>query len=143
MALEARLGLDQNPSTTYWSYMQSKIPADRSLLPPYRVLDLTNSFGTFCTKLLGDYGADVVKVEPPSGDPGRSKGPFLDDEPHPERSMYFLFYNTINAPSLSTWKVSRAGRFLSSWSPKPMRWSSVFQWATSKTWDWTTIHSKN
>ena len=48
----------------------------------------------FCTKLLADYGADVLKVEPPGGDPGRSKGPFFEDIPNPERSMYFLFYNT-------------------------------------------------
>ena len=65
-----------------------------NLLPPYRVLDVTDASGVFCTKLLADYGADVVKVEPPSGDYGRSKGPFPEDVPHPERSLYFLFYNT-------------------------------------------------
>ena len=89
--------------------MQPKIPSGGNLLPPYRVLDLTNSIGVFCTKLLGDYGADVVKVEPPSGDPGRSKGPFLSDEPHPERSMYFLFYNT-NKRSITLNLESELGR---------------------------------
>ena len=74
--------------------MDSPIPADGNLLPPYRILDLAGGPGVFCGKLLADYGADVIKIEPPSGDYGRSKGPFLGDEPHPEQSMYFLFYNT-------------------------------------------------
>jgi benzylsuccinate CoA-transferase BbsE subunit len=69
------------------------LPKD-SLLPPYRVLDLTDEKGVFCTKLLADYGADVVRVEPPAGDRGRARGPFLRDNPHLERGMYFLFYNT-------------------------------------------------
>ena len=68
--------------------------SDDSLLPPYRVLDLTDGQGVFCTKLLADYGADVVKVEPPTGDQGRAKGPFANDDPQIESSLYFLFYNT-------------------------------------------------
>ena len=65
-----------------------------SLFPAYRVLDLADGKGTFCTRMLGDYGADVVKVEPPTGDPGRSRAPFPKDEPHRDKSLYFLFYNT-------------------------------------------------
>jgi len=38
-------------------------------------------------------GADVIKVEPPGGDPARRIGPFLDDEPHLDRSLFFWFYN--------------------------------------------------
>ncbi|MCH7605856.1 MAG: CoA transferase [Chloroflexi bacterium] len=70
------------------------MPPDDSLFPPYRVLDLTDEKGVFCTKLLADYGADVIRVEPPSGDPGRTRGPFLSGDPHQETSAYFLFYNT-------------------------------------------------
>ena len=49
----------------------------------------------YCAKLLGDLGAEVLKVEAPGcGDPARRRGPFPDDVPHPERSALFLYLNT-------------------------------------------------
>src|SRR6478735_1141013 len=59
-----------------------------------RVLELADEKGQFCGKLLGDLGADVVKIEPPGGELSRRIGPFLDDIPHPERSLSFWYYNT-------------------------------------------------
>ena len=59
-----------------------------------RVLELADETGQFCGKLLGDMGADVIKIEPPGGEPCRHVGPFLDDLPHPERSLSFWYYNT-------------------------------------------------
>jgi crotonobetainyl-CoA:carnitine CoA-transferase CaiB-like acyl-CoA transferase len=60
-----------------------------------RVLDLTVGItGPYATKLLADYGADVVKVEPPGGDFTRRLGPFPGDEPNPEKSGTFLYFNT-------------------------------------------------
>ena len=59
-----------------------------------RVLELANETGHFCGKLLGDLGADVVKIEPPGGEPCRGIGPFLDDVPHPDRGLPFWYYNT-------------------------------------------------
>ena len=60
-----------------------------------KVLDFTHYVaGPYCAKLLADYGADVVKVEPPAGDGARRIGPFPDDAPHPEKSGLFLHLNT-------------------------------------------------
>jgi len=59
-----------------------------------RVLELADETGQFCGKLLGDLGADVVKIEPPGGESCRRIGPFLNDVPHPERSLSFWYYNT-------------------------------------------------
>jgi len=59
-----------------------------------RILELADETGQFCGKLLGDLGADVVKIEPPCGERNRHVGPFLDDIPHPERSLSFWYYNT-------------------------------------------------
>jgi crotonobetainyl-CoA:carnitine CoA-transferase CaiB-like acyl-CoA transferase len=63
------------------------------MLSPYRVLDLTTERGLLCGQLLGDMGADVIKVEPPGGSPARGLGPFLNDQPHPDRSLYWWAYN--------------------------------------------------
>ena len=66
------------------------------LLEGIRVLELGGGTSApFCTKLLADYGAAVVKIEPPGvGDPARRKGPFAGDDPHPENSLPFLYLNT-------------------------------------------------
>ena len=65
-------------------------------LADLRVLDFTHYIaGPYATKLLADYGADVLKVERPEvGDGTRSIGPFPGDIPHPEKSGTFLNLNT-------------------------------------------------
>src|SRR2546422_11582041 len=68
--------------------------ATAAALADLRVLDLTDLKGALCAKLLGDMGADVIKIEPPGGDPMRDIGPFLDGTPHRDRSLCFWFYNT-------------------------------------------------
>ncbi|MBI2165698.1 MAG: CoA transferase [Chloroflexi bacterium] len=59
-----------------------------------RVIDLADEKGLYCTKLLADLGADVIKVEKPGGDATRQIAPFWHDEPHPEKSLYFAYLNT-------------------------------------------------
>ncbi len=63
-------------------------------LDDVRVLDLTGEIGAYCTKLLADFGADVIKIEPPGGDPARNVGPFYHDQPGPDTSLTFLNLNT-------------------------------------------------
>jgi CoA:oxalate CoA-transferase len=61
-------------------------------LSVYRVLDLADIKGAYCTKLLADQGADVIKVErPKGGSPTRNIPPFAGDQPHSERSLQFLY----------------------------------------------------
>lgn len=64
------------------------------MLSPYRALDLTDEKGLLCGKLLGDLGADVIKVEKPGGDPARMIGPFYHDEVDSEKSLFWWAFNT-------------------------------------------------
>jgi len=66
----------------------------RTALGDVRVLDMTGPTGVYCTKLLSDLGADVIRIEPPGGDPTRRLGPFFHDDPDPEKSLYFFHFNT-------------------------------------------------
>ena len=68
----------------------------QAALEGIRVIDLTHHVaGPYCTKLLADFGAEVIKVERPGvGDPARHSGPFAADIPDPDRSLPFLYLNT-------------------------------------------------
>jgi crotonobetainyl-CoA:carnitine CoA-transferase CaiB-like acyl-CoA transferase len=63
-------------------------------LNSYRVLDLTDEKGYVCGKILADLGADVIKIEPPDGDPGRNNGPFFHNIPDKNKSLCYFAYNT-------------------------------------------------
>jgi crotonobetainyl-CoA:carnitine CoA-transferase CaiB-like acyl-CoA transferase len=65
-----------------------------SALDDVRILDLAGETGAYCTKLLADLGADVIRIEPPAGDPLRMIGPFWRDEAAPDKSLYFWHLNT-------------------------------------------------
>jgi crotonobetainyl-CoA:carnitine CoA-transferase CaiB-like acyl-CoA transferase len=62
-------------------------------LTGYRALDLTDEKGVLCGKILADLGVDVIKLEPPGGDPARRLGPFAEDIPNPERSLFWWAFN--------------------------------------------------
>ncbi len=76
--------------------------SENGLLSPFRVLDLTDELGFLCGKILGDLGADVIKIERPGGDPARNIGPFLHDQVHPEKSLnWFAFNNNKRGVTLN------------------------------------------
>jgi crotonobetainyl-CoA:carnitine CoA-transferase CaiB-like acyl-CoA transferase len=57
-------------------------------------LDLTDEKGSLCGKILGDLGADVIKIEKPGGDNSRRIGPFFHDTPDPEKSLHWFALNS-------------------------------------------------
>ena len=77
-----------------------------------KVVDFTTDVaGPNCTKLLADFGADVVKVEPPEGDPARNVPPFVADIPGVDRSLLFLHLNT-NKRSITVDRTTARGQQL-------------------------------
>ncbi len=70
-----------------------KQATSNGLLNGFRVLDLTDDTGWLCGKVLGDLGADVIKIEPPGGDRARASGPFYQDAIDPEKSLHWFAFN--------------------------------------------------
>ena len=65
-----------------------------SALEGLRVVEIAGDIaGPYCTKLLVDLGADVTKIEPPSGDPLRRWGPFPGGVSDPGKSGLFEYLN--------------------------------------------------
>lgn len=60
------------------------------MLSHLRVLDLTDGGASIAGRILADLGAEVILVEAPSGAASRALGPFVDDDPHPDRSLEFF-----------------------------------------------------
>ena len=69
--------------------MDNKNSAEFSPLEGLRVLDLSDEKGELCGRILGDLGADVLKIESPDGSISRSLGPFTPDG----TSLYFAYRN--------------------------------------------------
>ncbi|HXH20529.1 MAG TPA: CoA transferase [Dehalococcoidia bacterium] len=91
-------------------------------LSDVRVLDLGSDIpGPYCARLLADFGADVIKVEPLEGDPSRRTGPFPGDLPHPEKSGLFLYLNA-NKRGITLDYSTRSGRML---LDKLVAWADV------------------
>jgi crotonobetainyl-CoA:carnitine CoA-transferase CaiB-like acyl-CoA transferase len=77
-----------------------------------RVLELAQGIaGPFCGKLLAEFGAQLVKVEPPTGDISRHQAPFASDHPDAEGSLLYLYLNTAKR-SITLSLGCRAGRRL-------------------------------
>jgi benzylsuccinate CoA-transferase BbsE subunit len=67
---------------------------NRGALAGLRVLEVAGPLSEYAGKLLADFGADVVLVEPPAGAARRRLGPFIDDRPEPEFSLSFAYLHT-------------------------------------------------
>ncbi|MEX1195682.1 MAG: CoA transferase [Dehalococcoidia bacterium] len=81
-----------------------------SALAGVRVIDLAQGIaGPYCARLLGDLGAEVIKVEPPSGDLTRQLGPFPGDIPDPDKSGLFIHLNG-NKKSITLDITTESGR---------------------------------
>lgn len=66
----------------------------KGILSGIRVLDLTRMLsGPYCTMMLADHGAEVIKIESAAGDTSRGNGPWRDDDPDREWAGYFVSLN--------------------------------------------------
>ena len=66
----------------------------RGILSGIRVLDFSRMLsGPYCTMMLADHGAEVIKIESPEGDTSRSNGPYRADDARQEWAGYFVSLN--------------------------------------------------
>jgi benzylsuccinate CoA-transferase BbsE subunit len=79
------------------------------MLSRYRALDLTDHRCYLSGRILADLGVDVIKIEPPKGDPGRRIGPFYNNNVDPEGSLYW-FANNLGKKGITLQIESPAGR---------------------------------
>jgi benzylsuccinate CoA-transferase BbsE subunit len=59
-----------------------------------RIVEFTDELGSYCGRLLGDLGAEVIKVEPPGGGRQRHSPPFYRGQDTPDTSIAFWVQNT-------------------------------------------------
>src|SRR6202167_2642780 len=67
--------------------------AGPGMLAGLRVIEVADERAEYTGLLMAGLGAEVVKIEPPEGNATRRIGPFLDDKPGPDRSLFFWHYN--------------------------------------------------
>ncbi|MXX80344.1 MAG: CoA transferase [Chloroflexi bacterium] len=82
---------------------------EEHLLDGVRVIEVGDEVSAYAGKLLAGLGADVIKVEPPEGCSTRQIGPFYEEEPGPERSLFWWHYS-IGKRSLTLDLASEDGR---------------------------------
>ena len=76
-----------------------------------RVLDVSDRLaGAYCARIFGDYGADVVLLEPPKGHALRGEPPFLSDAPGPDRSLVHAYVNANKRSQIAPRDAAGLGR---------------------------------
>jgi len=87
------------------------------LLSGLRVIDLSRNLpGPFCTRMLADLGAEIIKVEPPEGDPTRPLGPLFDALNHGKECRRIDFRQRADVQQLRGW-LADADVMLDSFRP--------------------------
>jgi benzylsuccinate CoA-transferase BbsE subunit len=76
-----------------------------------RLLDLSSPLANFAARLVAGLGADVIKVEPPGGDPLRQREPFWGGQPDPDGSLDFIV-NNVNKRGVTLDLECAAGQAL-------------------------------
>ena len=84
---------------------------ERGLLSGLRILDLADEKAAFCSRLLADMGARVIKIEKPGGDPSRHMGPFMKETSRSDTNLSF-FYNNTNKLGITLDIEHRVGKSL-------------------------------
>lgn len=86
-------------------------PHSAAALEGLRVLDLTGPLGNYAAKLMADFGADVIKVEPECGDAFRKRGPMPAGAKYQDAGLPFIL-NNLNKRSFAVDLESAAGQRL-------------------------------
>ena len=104
-----------------------------------RVLELGEGVSAaWAAKLMGDLGADVIKVEPPGGDRARWHGPFRGGAPDPEQSGRFLYLNPSKRGIEHDVPAPTAAPSSSDWSSAPTSWCTTTPRPACASWAWST-----
>ena len=110
-------------------------------LADIRIIDLTQFLaGPFCTMLLADLGADVIKVEPPAGDPTRKMGPLPRDTKGCDYGGYFASVNRNKRSIVLDLKNEADREALLNLSIPPTPWWRTRAPARWTAWGWATRH---
>jgi crotonobetainyl-CoA:carnitine CoA-transferase CaiB-like acyl-CoA transferase len=82
-----------HPHTALYAAHVSSPSRGEPMLGCYRILDLTTEGAFIAGRALADFGAEVIKIEKPGGDPSRFRGPFYKDGPDPEKNLWWFSFN--------------------------------------------------
>ncbi len=109
-----------------------------------RVIDLSRGVaGPYASKLLADQGAEVIKLEPPGGDPSRSFGPFPGDAPHPERSGLFLHLNRNKQAAIVDPASATGAELIRHLAAGAQLLLEDYAPGSASAWGWDTLHAAN